>query len=69
MCNYMCVNQGTDMTVIVTNSYGIWTFPSYRDAADFRAQFVFALSEPAFHLALEQNPKFQFSDLAIYKGE
>lgn len=57
------------MQVIVTNSYGIWTFPSYVEAAEFRSDIVFMLSEAAFKLALEQNPTFQFSDLAIYTGE
>lgn len=57
------------MQVVVTNTYGIWTFPSYTAAAEFRRDFVFMLSEAAFRLALEQNPSFQFSDLAIYKGE
>lgn len=57
------------MTLIVTNAYGIWTFNSYAEAGEFRSDIVFMMSGPAFELALAQNPTFQFSDIAIYKGE
>jgi len=63
------------MKVLVTNAKGIWTFDTYAQAAAFRQDVVWNLSEAEFQAAYTQVDSatgiltLQYSHMAHYTGE
>lgn len=55
------------MKVLVINSKGLWSFPSYIEAGEFRREMVWSLNEAEFMEAFNGSPMdFTYSNLVIW---